>query len=824
MPQAAPAGSSVATAVDAPVVVQAPTAAGPVGLAPVAAVGPVAGKVDGKQVVFTNKADLVVQLLPGGFETTVIVPDGSAKQASSQQVLTVPAGVTARNGGPGVELVNGAGKVIGSYGSGFATDAAAHPVEAEVLTRMVSQAGAKVTVSISVDPKWLADPARVFPVSIDPTLSQNTGASGAMDTFVNSVIQNTPQSTATDLKVGQGYGTTSKRRALLKFDMSSLRGPNRQVLSANLALYNSYSPSCGSPRAVQVRSLAAPFDANTLWSNQPAFGATTITSAPFAKGYNSTCPAGFQDIDIKDLAQKWVDGSTNNGMAITAADENDSLGDKTILSGETIGAPTLTVTYNRPPTNGTMGAPATGSTVNTTRPVLTANPGSDPDGDALRYWWTVSTNPDGSGQVLSSGWQNPGQTSWTVPAGSLLDSTTYYWNVATWDGTSWPDLPPVTPSSFTVDLRLGDSGTWPTDELGPAKVNLTNGNLVVSTSSPSMPTVGGGLGVNYTYNSKADTNAGLTGAYYTGFNASTHAPDAGQEPTTVRRDTVTSFDWKTGSPGAPVPVDNFYTVWNGYLQVPTTGGYKIGGACDTPGAPTSTGGVRYQLDTAAMTSYVACNSTGTDPWSATVNLTAGQIVPIKAEYWSGTGQAKFDLKVRGPGLPAPGGADVPSDWLSTTAPSLPEGWNLSADLDGAANYRAATITTDAITFVDLEGTNHRYAYDAAKKAYQPPAGETGTVGRTTGGGVTLLDDDGQTYAFAPDGHLDSVTSALDYKKPAAAQMIWSGTPLRLTAIKDPVSGRQIDLQYAGDPGCASAVPTGLAKATAGMLCGINWRS
>lgn len=824
VPESAPVGDSIAVAADAAAVVQTVTAAGVVKLEQTDAAA-VRGVVDGSEVVYADAvdgdSDLVAALVPGGFETTVVVPDGGAGRSSFTQELTVPAGVVVRNGGPGVELVDAAGKLVGSYGSGVATDSAGHPAEQEVVTRLVSQDGTKATVSVSVDRAWLADPARRFPVAIDPTFTQTPTASGALDTYVHSNILNTPQSNATELRVGEAYGTTHQRRALLRFNTSSLVGPNRQVLSANLSLMNTYSPSCGSLRAVEVRSLGGPFDANTVWSNQPGFGGTTIPSAPFARGYDSSCPAAVVDVDIQTLAQKWVNGSANHGMAIKAVDEADSLAGKTFLSGETVFPPTLTITYNRPPTNATLGSPAVGATVRTVQPTLTVNPGSDPDGDALRYWWTVSTEPDGSGQVLSSGWQAPGATSWRVPEGSLLDGTTYYWSAATWDGTSWPD--PAPPArAFTVDLRLGDSGVWPTDEVGPGKVNLTNGNLVVSTGSPTFPTVGGGLGVSFTYNHLAGSTNGLTGSYYASFDAATHVPPAGQEPSVVRRDSVAAFDWKTAGPGGAVPADNFYAKWSGYLRVPTTGGYKLGGDCNTPDQTTSTGGVRYKLGGTAMAAWVGCNTSGTDPWTGLVSLTAGQVVPIEAEYWSGTGRAQFALKVRGPGLPTGIGLEAPSAWLSTTASALPTGWNVSADLDGAAMYRAAVITEDAITFVDLEETGHRYGWNPLKKAWQPPTGETGTVGRSPDGSVSLLDSDGQAYDFAPDGRLRSVTSALDDVNRTGAQMTWGGSPLRLTDITDPVSGRKIALQYAGDSGCAAAAPAGLVSAPAGMLCGLDY--
>lgn len=824
VPEVAPSGESIAASADSTSVVQAMTDAGLVRLAQPGA-DPVQAEVDGDEVVYPGavdgETDLAVSLVPGGFETTLVVQDAAPGNESFEQVLTLPAGVRARNGGPGVELVDAAGAVVGVYGSGSAYDSSDRPGEAPVRTRLVSQEGASATVEVAVEAEWLQDPDRVFPVSIDPTFTQSTGATGNLDTYVQSNVLYTPQSAASELKVGKIYGDTPVRRALLRFDTSSIVGPGNVVVDASLKLWNHYSPSC-TAKSMQVRSLAGPFDANTVWTNAPAFGGTNITVPAFAKGY-SGCAEGWHDIDIKTLAQKWADGNTNHGIALQATSESDNLGGKYFRSAESWVPPTLVITYNRPPVNASLASPADGAAQYTTQPTLSVNPGSDPDGDGLRYWFSVSTNPDGTGQIISSGWLPVGVTSWTVPGGSLLDGTTYYWTASTWDGVTWP-LDPPTPRSFTVDFRLGDSGAWPFDEHGPAKVNLATGNLVVSTASPSFTTVGGGMGVSYTYNSQASPIRGWTGRYYSSFDPGTKRPTAGQEPAVVRRDTTAEFTWKTGPTAATLPAENTYATWSGYVRVPTAGGYKLGATCDTPASPASTGGVKVTFGGAVQDAWGACNPKPADPWTPTVTLTAGQAVPVTVEYWTGVGHASLNLKVRGPGLPAGvnGGINLPTEWMATTAPALPAGWNLSADVDGASAYRQAVIGQDAITFVDTEETSHRYRWDPAKKAYIAPAGEYGTVARSSAGAVTLIDADGTTHVFGTDGRLLSVTSALDDTNRAAAQLTWSGDPLRLTEITDPVSTRKITLRYSGDPGCPSSPPAGLAAAPGGMVCELDY--
>lgn len=73
--------------------------------------------------------------------------------------------------------------------------------------------------------------------------------------------------------------------------------------------------------------------------------------------------------------------------------------------------------------------PADGQVVVTDQPLLQINPSSDPNGDAIKYYYRVATSPDAeSGSVVNSGWLD-GQTSYTVPEGALQDGVTYYWHV-----------------------------------------------------------------------------------------------------------------------------------------------------------------------------------------------------------------------------------------------------------------------------------------------------------------------------------------------------------------------------------------------------------
>lgn len=93
VPEAAPAGERVAATADSAAVVSTVTDAGVVKLEQPDAEA-VPGVVEGNEVVYADAvdgdADLVVKLLPTGFETTVVVPDGSPERASFAQTLSAP--------------------------------------------------------------------------------------------------------------------------------------------------------------------------------------------------------------------------------------------------------------------------------------------------------------------------------------------------------------------------------------------------------------------------------------------------------------------------------------------------------------------------------------------------------------------------------------------------------------------------------------------------------------------------------------------------------------------------------------------------------------
>lgn len=195
------------------------------------------------------------------------------------------------------------------------------PVNTSPVALSVQAKGAgRALLTVTPDAAWLADPARVFPVTVDPTYASTT-VNTSFDTFVQSGFVS-DQSASTELRAGTYDGTTVAR-SYLNFPLQgALHG--KKVISGSLSLYEVHSWSC-SAREVRVYN-AAPASTATRWTSQPTvwslYGTLNV-----AKGYSTSCNDGWIDIPITSLLQYWsgVTAATG-GILVRAASETDVYG------------------------------------------------------------------------------------------------------------------------------------------------------------------------------------------------------------------------------------------------------------------------------------------------------------------------------------------------------------------------------------------------------------------------------------------------------------------------------------------------------------------
>ena len=772
--------------------------------------------------------DVVMSLTNAGIKENVVLADRSAPSSYTNE-LVLPAGVTAREGADGIELVDTAGAVVAVFTGGLVHDASfpaagpasASPVQLKLLPGEKPQPPNVALVEVSIDPEWLAGP-RVFPVTVDPTLIQphSLAAEGGKDTFVaNQEYTTTNFSTWPTLYAGTSNGGIHKFRSLLYFNLSGLLPTGDvQILGASLSMRNQFSVDC-TPRQVQLRGLDTPLTDTATWATTSPSTQPIVAAPSFAYGATG-CPENYVLFDVASLAQSWVAGAPNKGIELRAASDTDTGNFRVFYSADAgvYGTmPTLWISYNRRPAMPTPAeppnSPADGAAVSTLTPTLAVNPAADPDGDPVKYFFRVTDSPGAEvgAKVAECGGFICGPT-WTVPNGALVDGVTYWWHAYSADATLY--TPPTWTRSFRVDLHLGHDGVSPIDDVGSAAVNLVSGNLVVDHASPALATVGGGVGAELTYNSAVAVSAplgnlwggqrGLIGEYFDSTGDTTQPPTfAGKTPVMVRRDTSVNFDWNTvaGPPG--LGIDNFMVRWSGYFIAPYTGSYNFGAA----------GGDGFRIfiynSTIPLVNewYDHLNLAGT--WNQpSVQLNAGSVVPIRMEYYAHVGHSIVDLLIAGPIGPnfTHGSSIMPAEWLSTDPGPLPPGWALS--VAGAPTTSALRFDAGGATLTSGSGTTE--TWKSLGTGWSPPAGSDARMTRSTSGSVRI-DDSGASMEFDTAGRLAAVTTAVDDASPASASLEWSGTPVRLRKIIDPVSGRFTTVRYGGDPLCP-AVPSGFRTA------------
>lgn len=248
---------------------------GPEGAAPAA--GAARGTTVTYKAALPGGRDIVETSTASGAEETVVVPSVAAG-GSWTDTVTVPPGLLARSNAQGiVEFVDSKGAVVSTFGGGMAYDSAALPsgegAHIPVSAVLLGQSGTHVRVQFSVDQAWLADPARVFPVMVDPQFQwgANTlpGAlSGGQDAYVDSKYHTTAEGAYDPnvLKIGTASNGAEVYRTYVQYPLDPLVSTNDIIDQADLDVYNTWSWSCntGATPAAMVAAVASPWDASRV--------------------------------------------------------------------------------------------------------------------------------------------------------------------------------------------------------------------------------------------------------------------------------------------------------------------------------------------------------------------------------------------------------------------------------------------------------------------------------------------------------------------------------------------------------------------------------
>jgi RHS repeat-associated protein len=272
--------------------------------------------------------DLKVQVTRTGFEQFIVVKNRAAVARATNLNLPVtsPSAATyVRDAGGNVTLRDKAGRAVAVAAAPEMWDAATVPDKGGPSRRVrlgtsVAKRAAKsglaagVDVTLRPDTSWLNDPARVFPVTLDPTVSP---VSDVSDTYVMTG-DTVDRSGANDLELGAGNGQVA--RTLINWDTSAF--VHSHINSATVYFWNWYSASC-TPDSwdIWTTDLRA---AGTVWTNQPTWRFKEASTTSTA-GFSSSCDDDWVSISGTSFFQRAADGGhTLAGMGVRATNESDA--------------------------------------------------------------------------------------------------------------------------------------------------------------------------------------------------------------------------------------------------------------------------------------------------------------------------------------------------------------------------------------------------------------------------------------------------------------------------------------------------------------------
>ncbi|MBQ3519336.1 MAG: DNRLRE domain-containing protein [Clostridia bacterium] len=215
----------------------------------------------------------------------------------------------------------------------------------DAVSMQIEQNGDSAVLTVTADREWIDSDNRVFPVTVDPTLLVDVGASNIYDAYVDSSEPYSSHPYDNYLYVGRNsLGTT---RTFIWFNLPDL--PDCSVVTdAYLHLaQNQYDPGNGAAAWLSVGVPGGVWsEAGVTWYNQPPVNEEIgwVDFAPFVSGtgeYN-------YELNITKIVKKWYEEANSNYGLLLKAYNEATVKRSRFYSAEfnyTSGYPVFQVTY-----------------------------------------------------------------------------------------------------------------------------------------------------------------------------------------------------------------------------------------------------------------------------------------------------------------------------------------------------------------------------------------------------------------------------------------------------------------------------------------------
>ncbi|MFD9393174.1 LamG-like jellyroll fold domain-containing protein [Streptomyces sp. NPDC060000] len=677
---------------------------------------PVKGTADGSTVTYDQVlpgTDLKLAPTATGVKESVVLDSADAAGTwtfpLTLQGLT-PVQSTA-NGW--IDLRDSSGRTVERIPPSYAYDSkvdprSGDPATTHAVTTELVRNGDGYALEITLDSTWLHSADRVFPVTVDPTVTDGWTTTYAESGTGNNIDHSYEQT----IKVGSYDSGTHSANSFVNHWDTAWDGSGATVTAASLHLFDTWAATCTAERfdvalvtsawtPEGVTSYPGPSKGSSIGSATPS-----VPNACANTGADRTV-GDWVSVSLSTSAiQGWLSGTTaDHGLAVYAA-TTDALHWKQFGSFNDPGkGPYITVTY----TGNTAPQlyeqfPADNAVVGTTTPEFTAWAGgaNSTSGSTNKYLFQVF---DAAGtKVADSGLVATGD--WTVPAGKLAWGKNYSWSVQAYDATT-ALYSPADPYEISIQVPQTVITSGLSQNSSDHGFDASIGNYTTSDTDASISTVGPSLDVDRDYNSR---DPRWTGAFGSGWSSIFDAR-ATEQYTAAGAVASVQVTYPDGSQaGYGKNSDGTFTPGNGRFATfkTVTGGYTLTDKDDTLYTFTqSLGSGAYGLTSV------------TDANGRALNLT-----------WTGTPAHITKM------TSAVSGRTLSLTWSTPT---------------GALAAHVATVVTDPVTAGDsatVQTWTYGYTGDQLTKVCTPLSTTKCTVyGYTTGSGYqnAALDLDPHTF-------------------------------------------------------------------------------
>ncbi|WP_412794223.1 LamG-like jellyroll fold domain-containing protein [Streptomyces sp. MS06] len=478
---------------------------------------PVHGTADGSTVTYGDilaDTDLEVSPTATGVKESIVLDSATAGNSWTFPLALkglIP--VQQQNGW--IDLRDSAGRTLQRIPPSYAYDSnvdprSGDPVTTHDVTTELVHGTDGYALKITLDQGWLNDAHRVFPVTVDPTVTD-----GWTTTYVESGYAAADRSYEQTIKVGSWDAGTHKAISFSNHWDTAWDSSGATVTNAYLKVFDTWASTCTAER-FDVALVTQKWSPETTTGYPgPSHGSSIGHATPSVPDACSNTGADrtvgdWVSVPLSTSAvQGWFNGTTaDNGLALYAS-TSDNLHWKQFGSFNDPGrGPRLVVTYNGDTAPQLYEQfPDNNAVEYTTTPELTAWAGgaNSTSGSTDQYLFKVF-DPSGT-QVASSGLISTGD--WTVPAGKLEWGENYAWTVQAYDAGLYSAATPYA-LSVQVPQRVITSGL--SQNSSDHGFDASIGNYTTSDTDASISTVGPSLDIVRDYNSRDPRWTGAFGA------------------------------------------------------------------------------------------------------------------------------------------------------------------------------------------------------------------------------------------------------------------------------------------------------------------------